>query len=143
MTQQLQDRTVDINHWLAAADGRQSDHSELLVISEFQNVDDSSLQLLDRVLGFPRRTVDVDHMTCGKTMSRTHGSYIATGNVMESKYIYGWQHKCANLLFDETEILIPDDIPWCIFPSLDKMWNLNSLQKRRIMTLLKQFIKLK
>jgi len=40
-------------------------------------------------------------------------------------------------LFDEVELLIPGDSP-NIFPSMDKMWSFNSLQKRRNMTLLKQ-----
>jgi len=44
-------------------------------------------------------------------------------------------------LFDKIEMLIPGDSP-TILPSLDKMWNFCSLQKRRKMTLLKQFIKL-
>ena len=43
--------------------------------------------------------------------------------------------------FDKIEILIPGDSPG-IFLSLDKILNYNLLQKRRNMTLLKQFIKL-
>jgi len=55
--------------------------------------------------------------------------------------IDGRQHKGAMSTSWQTEILIPGDRP-SIFTSLDKMWNFNSLQKLRIMTLLKQFIKL-
>jgi len=44
-------------------------------------------------------------------------------------------------LFNETEIWIPSDSP-SIQASLDKMLNFNSSQKRRNVTLLKQFIKL-
>ena len=44
-------------------------------------------------------------------------------------------------LFDEIEILLPGDSP-SINPSLEKMWNSNSSQKRRKTTLLKQLIKL-
>jgi len=33
-------------------------------------------------------------------------------------------------LFDEIDILIPGGSP-SIFPSMDKMWNFNSLQKRK------------
>jgi len=52
-------------------------------------------------------------------------------------HIDGWQHKGS---FDEIEILTPGDSP-SVFPSLNYMWNGNSLQKQRKMTLLKQFIK--
>jgi len=56
-------------------------------------------------------------------------------------HIDGWQHKGAmSSTYDEIEILIPCDSP-TIFPSLENMWNSYSLQKRRKMTLLKQFIK--
>ena len=68
--------------------------------------------------------------------------WLTNSRAAQRTYIDGWQRKGAMSTFWRNwEILIPGESP-SMFLFLDNTWNFNSLQKRRKMTLLKQFIKL-